>query len=225
MFDHDLLNYLEGYLTENRKQRFLEVLSQRTNMLTVAIEDVYQLHNTSAVVRSCDSFGIQSVHVIEERYEERLDKNISMGAQKWVDIHHYPTTKDCITSLRKAGYRIVATTPHDDSYPLDDFELTGKTALFFGTEWNGLTETVMQEADGFLHIPMVGFSESLNVSVSAAIILQDLANRLRNSELHWQLSEKEILEKRLDWTKKTIKNAEQIILRFKNQPNSASRSK
>lgn len=225
MFDHGLLNYLEGYLTEKRKGRFMEVLSQRTNMLTVAIEDVYQLHNTSAVVRSCDSFGIQSVHVVEERYEKRLDKNISMGAQKWVDVYQYPTTKDCITLLRQAGYRIVATTPHDDSYPLEDFKLTGKTALFFGTEWNGLTDTVMKEADDFLHIPMVGFSESLNVSVSAAIILQDLASKLRSSNLNWKLSEHEILEKRLDWAKKTIKNVEQIISRFQNQSNSLSQSK
>lgn len=214
MFNHDLLTYLEGFLTENRKERFLEVLSKRTNFLTVAIEDVYQLHNTSAVVRSCDSFGIQSVHVIEERYEKRLDKNISLGAQKWVDVHQYPSTEECIASLRTSGYKIVATTPHDDSFPLDSFELTKKTALFFGTEWNGLTDVVKKEADDFLHIPMVGFSESLNVSVSAAILLQSLTTRLRDSNLPWQLTEMEKLDKRLDWTKKSIKNVEQIISRY-----------
>ncbi|MEM1258908.1 MAG: RNA methyltransferase [Bacteroidota bacterium] len=217
MFDYDLLNYLEGYLTENRKERFLEVLSKRTNFLTVAIEDVYQLHNTSAVVRSCDSFGIQSVHVIEERYEKRLDKNISLGAQKWVDVLQYPSTEECIKSLRQSGYRIVATTPHDASYPLDGFKLEEKTALFFGTEWNGLTDVVKKEADGFLHIPMVGFSESLNVSVSAAILVQNLTTRLRESKLPWQLTEQEQLDKRLDWAKKSIKNVEKIISRFQNQ--------
>lgn len=217
MFKNDLLAYLEGFLTENRKDRFLEVLSKRTNFLTVAIEDVYQLHNTSAVVRSCDSFGIQSVHVIEERYEKRLDKNISMGAQQWVDVFQYASTKECIISLRKSGYQIIATTPHDTSYPLNEFKLEKKTALFFGTEWNGLTEEVKKEADGFLHIPMAGFSESLNVSVSAAILLQDLTTRLRDSQLPWQLTEQEKLEKRLDWTKKSIKNAEQIVSRFRDQ--------
>ena len=214
-FDTDLLAYLEGFLTEKRKQRFLEILSNRTNFLTVAIEDVYQLHNTSAVVRSCDSFGIQSVHVVEERYEERLDKNIAMGAQKWVDIHRYTTTENCIASLREAGYRIVATTPHDTSYPLENFELDKKTALFFGTEWNGLTDIVKKEADSFLHIPMVGFSESLNVSVSAAIIFQNLTARLRNSAVPWQLTVQEKLHKRYDWAKKSIKNVEQIINRYK----------
>ncbi len=214
MFNRDLLTHLEGFLTENRKERFLEVLSKRTNFLTVAIEDVYQLHNTSAVVRSCDSFGIQSVHVIEERYEKRLDKNISMGAQQWVDVHQYPSTEQCIASLRELGYRIVATTPHDTSYSFDTFELTEKTALFFGTEWNGLTDVVKKEADDFLHVPMVGFSESLNVSVSAAILLQTLTTRLRASKALWQLTEQEKLEKRLDWTKKSIKNVEQIIRRY-----------
>lgn len=214
MFNYDLLTYLEGFLTESRKERFLEVLSKRTNFLTVAIEDVYQLHNTSAVVRSCDSFGIQSVHVIEERYEKRLDKNISMGAQQWVDVDQYPSTSKCIDTLRKKGYRIVATTPHDSSYPLEAFELKEKTALFFGTEWHGLTNEVKEKADDFLHIPMVGFSESLNVSVSVAIILQSLTTRLRESNLPWRLTEEELLAKRMDWTKKSIKNVEQIISRY-----------
>lgn len=214
MFDYDLLAYLEGYLTENRKNRFNEVLSNRTNFLTVAIEDVYQLHNTSAVVRSCDSFGIQSVHIVEERYEQRLDKNISMGAQKWVDVKQFPNTRECILSLRQAGYKIVATTPHDNSRPLDSFHLKEKTALFFGTEWNGLTHEVLENADEFLHIPMVGFSESLNVSVSAGIILQDLMSKLKASVLPWELTEQEKLEKRMEWTKKSIKNVEQIIRRY-----------
>lgn len=214
MFDVKLLAYLEGFLTENRKARFVEILEKRTNYVTVAIEDVFQLHNTSAVVRSCDSFGVQGVHVIEERYEERLDKNISMGAQQWVDINRYPSTEDCIASLRKSGYRIVATTPHDTSYSLENFELNQKTALFFGTEWNGLSDEVMNSADDYLHVPMVGFSESLNVSVSAAIILQNLTTKLRSSEIHWNLTAQEKLEKRLEWTKKSIKNVDKIIARF-----------
>ena len=210
----ELLEYLEGYLTENRKQRFLEVLANRTNFLTVAIEDVFQLHNTSAVVRSCDSFGIQSIHVVEERYEKRLDKNISMGAQKWVDVSRYPTSKDCIKKLRKSGYQIVATTPHNTSLTLVDFEFEQKTAIFFGTEWNGLSETVLKEADRYLHIPMVGFSESLNVSVSAALIIRELVAKLKKSDFDWQLTENEVLEKRLDWTKKSIKDVEGIISRY-----------
>jgi len=214
MFNDDLLTYLEGFLTEERKQRFLNVLQKRTKYLTVAIEDVYQLHNTSAVIRSCDAFGVQEVHVVEDRFEKRLDKNIAMGAEQWVDINRYQTSSECIATLKDTGYQIVATTPHNDSRLLSQFKLKTKTALFFGTEKEGLSEEVMQKADGFLKIPMVGFSESLNISVSAAIILQKLTEELRVSNIEWQLSDIEILEKQLDWTKKSIKDAESIINRY-----------
>lgn len=214
MFDDDLLTYLETYLTEERKLRFWEVLQNRTRLLTVAIEDVFQMHNTSAIIRSCDVFGVQDVHVVEDRFGKRLDKNIAMGAEQWVDVHRYQTTSECIGKLQDEGYRIIATTPHDDSQILSDFYPKTKTALFFGTEKEGLSEEVMQRADGFLKIPMVGFSESLNVSVSAAIIIQELAQKVRDSSLDWQLSDIEILEKRLDWTKKSIKDVEGIINRY-----------
>jgi tRNA (guanosine-2'-O-)-methyltransferase len=214
MIDHDLLTYLETYLTEERKQRFLDVLQKRTKHITVAVEDVYQLHNTSAILRSCDVFGVQELHVIEHRFGKRLDKNIAMGAEQWVDVHRYGTTADCVAKLKSEGYRIIATTPHNDSSLLPDFFPSEKSALFFGTEKEGLSETVMQQADGFLKIPMVGFSESLNVSVSAAIIIQQLAQKVRDSDLDWGLTEAEILEKRLDWTKKSIKHVKGIIKRY-----------
>ncbi|WP_222984452.1 TrmH family RNA methyltransferase [Flagellimonas meishanensis] len=216
MFNHDLLAYLEGYLTEERKQRFLEVLQYRTKFLTVAIEDVFQMHNTSAIVRSCDAFGIQEVHVVEDRFGKRLDKNIAVGAEQWVDVHRYRSVSDCMTRLREKGYQIVATVPQGDAIPLPDFYPIAKTAVFFGTEKEGLSAEVMQNADGFLKIPMVGFSESLNVSVSAAIIIQALAQKVRNSDVHWQLSDSELLEKRLHWTKKSIKNVEGILRRYLN---------
>lgn len=213
-FDYDLLAYLEGFVTEERKQRFIDVLSKRTRFLTVAIEDVYQLHNTSAVIRSCDAFGVQNVHVVEDRFGKRLDKNIAMGAEQWIDVHRYQTTDECISTLKDDGYQIIATTPHNNSNLLSDFKITSKTALFFGTEKEGLSSKVLEQADGFLKIPMVGFSESLNISVSAAIILQKLLDDLRKSKYPWRLSELEVLEKKLDWTKKSINDVEGIIGRY-----------
>ena len=215
MFDHELFTYLESYLTEERKQRFLEVLRHRTKHITIAIEDVYQMHNTSAIIRSCDVFGVQEVHVVEDRFAKRLDKNIAMGAEKWVDVYPYKNTSDCLKKLKSEGYQIIATTPHNDSTLLPDFFPLEKSAIFFGTEKEGLSNAVMQQADGFLKIPMVGFSESLNVSVSAAIIIQDVAHKVRNSHLDWRLTEEEILEKRMDWTKKSIKHVKGIIKRYK----------
>ncbi len=214
MVDLQLLAYLEEFISVERKERFFKVLEERTKFITVAIEDVFQLHNTSAVIRSCEVFGIQNAHVIENRFGERIDKNIAMGAQQWVDVQRYENTKSCISHLRNEGYRIIATTPHDDSCLLEDFKIKEKIALFFGTEKEGLSAEVLQEADGLLKIPMVGFTESLNISVSAAIVLQHLTGKLKQQDLPWQLSDSDKLDKRLDWTKKSIKSLDDVLSRF-----------
>lgn len=214
MIDLDLLEHLETYLTDSRKDRFAKVLSQRTKHFTVATEDVYQLHNTSAVIRSCDVFGIQEVHIIEERNSKRIDREIAMGAQKWVDLKRYNSVKESISDLKKKGYQIVATTPHEKDALLHDFDVTKKSCFFFGRETEGLSQEVIDSADCFLKIPMVGFTESLNISVSAAIILQYVTTKLKQTDIDWQLTEEEQLEKRLDWCKKTIKSYEEIKERF-----------
>lgn len=214
MTDLAYLEYLEGFLTENRKSKFLKVLENRTNHFTVAIEDVFQLHNTSAVMRSCEVFGVQQLHVVEEKYGKKIDKEIAMGAQKWVDVNRFESISDCITDLKSKGYKIIATTPHEHDCLLDDFDISQRSALFFGTERNGLSEEVLEHADGFLKIPMAGFTESLNISVSAAIILQSIMSRLRKSEIDWHLSDSEILEKRLAWARNSIKDIKRIEARY-----------
>ncbi len=214
MTDLKLLEHLETYLTEHRKDRFAKVLSQRTKHFTVATEDVYQLHNTSAVMRSCDVFGIQEVHIVEEINSKSIDREIAMGAQKWVDLNRYNSVKDTILDLKQRGYQIVATTPHEKDAMLHNFDVTKRSCFFFGRETEGLSQEVIDEADCFLKIPMVGFTESLNISVSAAIILQHVTTKLKQSNVSWQLTEAEQQEKRLDWCKKTIKSYEEIIERF-----------
>lgn len=209
----EILHYLESFLTERRKMLFNRVLDQRTNHFTVAIQDVYQLHNTSAVIRSCDVFGVQNVHVVEEVNRKKIDREIAMGAQKWVDVNRYHSSEDCIESLRSKGYRIIATSPHKGK-PVQDLDITRSAAFFFGSEVEGLSEEVFQEADEYVSIPMVGFTESLNISVSAAIILQEVTARLRKSDIRWQLSEEEKILKKLAWAKKTIKNSDELIRHF-----------
>ncbi|WP_439152459.1 TrmH family RNA methyltransferase [Winogradskyella sp.] len=217
MTDLKLLEYLETYLTDNRRTRFKKVLEQRTKYFTVAIEDVYQLHNTSAVIRSCDVFGIQEVNIIEEINSKRIDHEIAMGAQKWVDLNRYQNTKSCIKDLKTQGYQIVATTPHAKDCELIDFDISKPSCFFFGRETEGLSQQVLDNADCFLKIPMVGFTESLNISVSAAIILQHVTSKLRKSEIPWQLTEEELIEKRFDWIKKTIKNYDAIVEHYQSK--------
>ncbi|GAA4291350.1 TrmH family RNA methyltransferase [Aestuariibaculum suncheonense] len=214
MIDEKLLEYLETYLTDSRREKFHKVLAQRTKHFTVATEDVYQLHNTSAVIRSCDVFGIQEVNIVEERNSKRIDREIAMGAQKWVDLNRYHTVKDCIADLKQKGYQIVATTPHTNDCELHEFDATKKSCFFFGRETEGLSDEVLNAADSYLKIPMSGFTESLNISVSAAIILQHVTTKLKQSNIDWQLTEEEKLEKRLDWVKKTIKSYDDIVARY-----------
>ena len=204
-------------MTEDRVQKIEKVLNQRTDFITVCIEDVYQLHNTSAVMRSCEVFGVQSLHVISQKYGKKIDTEIAMGAQKWVDIYRYDQTSEAINALKQKGYKIIATTPDKKSDSLSTFPLNEKIALFFGTERHGLSEEVISQADDFLHIPMVGFTESLNISVSAAIILQQLTERLRASENDWKFSEEDCFLKAIQWYESSIKNIASIKKAFMNQ--------
>ena len=210
----EYLNYLEEFITSNRKLRIDETVKNRTKHFTIAVEDVYQLHNTSAVMRSCEVFGIQELQVVEQKFGKRIDSEIALGAQKWVDIFRFDSNQSCINSMKNKGYQIIATTPHNDSCLLSDFDISQPSAIFFGTEKTGLSEDVIQQADGFLKIPMVGFTESLNISVSAAIIIQQLTDRLRRSSIEWQLTEEELFLKKLDWTSKSIQNLASVETRY-----------
>ena len=212
--DYELLTYLQSFLTQRRQNLFKKVRAERTHHITVAVEDVYQLHNTSAVIRSCDAFGIQELHVIEEVNVKRIDREIAMGAQKWVDVQRNQNTASCIKTLRDKGYRIVATSPHKKAHLLDDLAINKKVALFFGRETEGLSEQVLEAADDFIYIPMQGFTESLNISVSAAIILQTLSRKLRQSNISWQLDPETHFNIELEWTKKMIKDVDRIMQRY-----------
>lgn len=215
MVDFKLIEYLEQFVTEHRRILFHTVLNERTKHFTVAIEDIYQPHNASAVVRSCEVFGIQEVHIIENKYTFEASSQVAKGAQKWLDFSYYKdeatnNTLDCIDKLRAQGYQIIATTPHNNSCMLQDFDISQKSAFIFGVEKEGLSKDIMENSDGFLKIPMVGFTESLNISVAAAIILQDLNYRLKSSGISWQLTALEKKEKYLDWLEKSIKSIKKI---------------
>ena len=212
--DTALFQYLQSYLTPRRKALFEQVVAQRSRFLTVVTEDVYQLHNSSAVMRSCEVFGVQDVHIIEENLGKKLDREIAMGAQKWIDVHRHSRAEDCMVHLRRLGYQLVATTPHNDSCLLEDFKMDRPVALFFGKEKEGVSETVMEGVDGYLKIPMYGFTESLNISVSAAIIIQELTSRMRQQGLDWQLSAEEQHALLQQWTMRSIKSVDRIIERY-----------
>lgn len=219
-----LINYLKEFVTEKRFETFNKVLDQRTRYITVVLEDIFQGHNASAVLRSCDCFGVQDIHTIENSNEFMANPEVALGASKWLCLNHHNklenNTLATINYLKNKNYRIVATTPHTNDCEINDLSLEkGKIALFFGSELPGLSETVMDNADEFVKIPMVGFTESFNISVSAALSLYDLTGRLRKSSIDWGLSEKEKTDILFEWLKNSIKDSKRILERYKEEEN------
>ena len=216
----ELLEYLSDVVNPARLALYNKIIENRTNYITVVLEDIFQAQNASAVLRTCDCTGIQNIHVIENRNKFQDDSEVSMGSSKWVTIHKYKGNEnnslEAIRSLKRKGYRIVATSPHSNDVELPDFDIIkGKMALVFGSELPGISETIENEADEFLKIPMFGFTESFNISVSAAIILYYLTDKLRSSNsIKWQLTEEEKVEIKLHWIKNTVKKSALIEQRF-----------
>jgi len=216
----ELINFLQQFVTPKRYETFQNVIKYRTRYVSVALEDIYQPHNASAVLRSCDCFGVQDVHIIENKNQYRINPDVALGASKWLNLYSYNqkenNTLEAIRILRNKGYRIVATTPHTNDITLDDFDVEkSKFVLFFGTELQGLSKLMMDNADEYLKIPMYGFTESFNISVSAALTMHHLSEKIRKTKsVNWQLTDDEKDEIILDWLRTTIKHSDEIITQF-----------
>ncbi len=220
----ELLQHLRQFASEERAEKFERVIQSRTRHLTIALENIFQSQNASAVLRSCECMGIQDVHVIENTYKFESHPDIALGADKWLNLFHYDTpdannTATAIKSLRQKGYKIVATTPHKNDFSLEKLPIDHKLALFFGTELTGLSEEVIEQADYFMQIPMFGFTESYNISVSVALSMYELTKRIRQSTVNWQLSEEEREDILLGWFKRSIRMSDQIIAEWKKKSN------
>lgn len=213
-----LVAYLESFLTEARREKFNRNLQNRMRHLTVVLENVYQSHNASAVLRSADCFGVQDVHIIENRNAYSINPDVALGSSKWLTIKHHNgtdfNTPAAYEALRESGYTIVATTPHTESCMLDDLPVEKPLALVFGTEKEGLSEWAISNADAWVKIPMYGFTESFNISVSAALCMYNLTERIRKSQVQWGLTHDEQLDIRLEWIRNTIDQCNLLEERF-----------
>ncbi len=204
-----LLKAFYALIPEEKGQLFDLIAANRTKHLTVLLEEIYQEHNASAVLRSCDCFGIQSLHVVEQKNQYKVQRDIARGAGKWVDLFNYNEGEtplfDAVKSLKSKGYKIAALTP-DATTSIFELPIDQPLALSFGTEWEGISDDIRSHADYLVKIPMVGFTESFNVSVSVALTLQALRQRLIESKLSWKLSPEEQTEVKLKWCQKYMKN-------------------
>ena len=213
-FKKELIAYLSEYITENKKEKMSAVIKDRTRHVSIVLEDVFQAHNASAVIRSAECFGLQDIHVVEKLNTFTPFLSISKGASKWIDFYRYKRIDHCVKELKQKGYKIVATTPHTKSCFLHELDITEKTALVFGNEAVGISKETLELADEFVTIPMVGFTESFNISVSVAICLYDITQRLRASNADWRLSEQETIDVMLSWARKAVPASEALEKKF-----------
>jgi len=215
----EFIEYISSCVFDRRVNQFKKILENRTRYITVVLEDIFQSQNASAVLRTCDCFGIQDIHVVENKNKFSINPDVALGSSKWLDLYTYSNTSNnsllAVERLRRDGYRIVATTPHNNDVLVEDFDISkGKFALLFGTELTGLSNDLINEADEYIKIPMFGFTESFNISVSVAIILYSLMKRLRESEINISLTDEEKEIVLISWLKATTKSWQTIEKRF-----------
>ncbi|WP_268125482.1 TrmH family RNA methyltransferase [Roseivirga pacifica] len=210
-----LTTMLEAYVTENKIRLIDQVLAKRTRHLTVVLEDIYHAQNASAVMRTCDCFGIQDLYVTQNLHDYNVNPNVVRGASKWTTLHKYEREEDsinkCIADLKKKKYRIVGTTPNPESASIHTLNIEERTAVIFGTEKQGLSDYAKANVDELIHIPMHGFTESFNISVSAALILNELTSRLHNSEIDWRLTQEEKEDLKFEWYQNIVKRSDLLI--------------
>ena len=211
--------YLRNFVTDQRDRLFNKLIQERTGYMTLVLEDLYQPHNISAILRSCDCCGVQHVHVIERENRFQDNTEISLGAREWLTLHHHHGEKDntlaAIRTLKEQGYRIIATTPREKEVMIEDIDLhRGKMAFFLGTELTGLSEKALTMADEYVKVPIYGFTESYNVSVCATLLMYSVAQRLRQSAVDWHLSEEEQQRVLFAWYTNSIKASTQILKRY-----------
>lgn len=201
-------------IPEAKRELFDKIAQERTKHITVVLENIYQEHNASAVLRTCDCFGIQELHVVESKNQYKIQRDIARGAGSWVDMYNYnegdTALVDCISNLKNNGYKIVALTPDANEHSIFDIPVDQPLALTFGTEGDGISDEVRATADYKISIPMVGFTESFNVSVSAALTLQAIRHRLEISEIDWKLSKEEQITTKLKWCQKYMRNGDVV---------------
>ena len=211
------IEYLSDFVVPERIERLKEVLSLRTEYMTICTENTFHPQNASALVRTCEAFGLQRIYTVEELCKFRPNVNIVRGSDKWVDIIRSSSTAEALRKLKSDGYRIIATTPHNNGVTPADFDIgAGPFAILLGTEHAGVSREFTDVADGFIRIPMYGFVDSLNVSACAAIVLYNLSDRLRNSDIPWSLNSEISTELLFRWLMGTIKDSRQILERFEN---------
>lgn len=217
--ERQVLHHLSQFVSDHKKQFVDQVLDNRTRHITVVLEDIYQSQNASAVVRTCECMGLQDIHIVEMYSKYEINRRVLKGANKWMDLHRYHArntnnTEICLNQLKEKGYRIAVADPDVTGVSIHEVKVDEKIALVFGNELRGVTDQAKKSADQLVRIPMFGFTESLNISVSVAICLNTLITKLHNGQNHHKLSSEEQDDIRLRWYRKIVRKSEVIEREF-----------
>ena len=208
-----LYSRMETHVSGGRLEKIESVSIERTRYITFVLNNIYYTQNISAVLRSCECFGIQDLYITGDSPSTHINKHVALGASNWVDVHRrtYMPDRDTLSALKDKGYRLVVTLPEPGATSLYDFNLeAGKAAVVMGNEKDGVSEAVREMADEYMYIPMSGFSQSLNISVSAAVIMSEMIRKLSVSDIDWKISGKELEELRYKWMKNSVKRGGRI---------------
>lgn len=203
-YKKEFSEHLRTLLSAQRLARFDEVMAKRTRYVTLVLHDMFHSQNASAVLRTAECFGIQDVHVVEQNCEYDIQNKISRGSEKWLTTYRYEQLPVCAAALKEKGYKIALASVQPQSKPLHQLPLDQPVALYFGGE-HGLHPEAHQYADYHFTIPMRGFTESFNISVSAGICLQWLTHRMEEQNRPWPLSADEHHEVLISWMQKSFK--------------------
>ena len=214
-----VFQHLSQFVSTHKKELIEKVLNARTRHITVLLEDIFQSQNASAVVRTCECMGLQEVHMVENITQYSINPRVLKGSNKWIDItRHASKTKNntevVFQQLKEAGYSILVTDPSDDGVTIEDINLEKKIALVFGNELRGISNTALTRCDEKVKIPMYGFTESLNISVSVAICLNSIISKLHTSGAFVGLSDSEKESLRLKWYRKIVRKSDLIEREF-----------
>ncbi len=210
----EVLGVLDGYVNADRQEKIRRVVERRSYTVVPVLEGVHDRGNISAVMRSAEALGYQALHLIENQKMYKKANRVTQGADKWLDIVRWKTTRECLDELRGKGYRIVVTHVSETSKSIDEVLFTEPTAVFFGNEMDGASDELIDAADDCVIVPMQGFSQSFNISVAAALTLYHIYHeRTRELGRHADLNE---LEKEClvaFYFMRTVNHSEDILRR------------
>jgi tRNA (guanosine-2'-O-)-methyltransferase len=206
-YKKELIEFLSLRITQARRLKMDEVILNRTRHVTLVLENIFQDHNASAIMRSAECLGMQDIHLVQDKCKFSVSDGVALGSSNWVDIHRYASTPQAFDQLKAQGYKMVVTSPNTDMM-LEDLPIDQKIALVFGTEREGVTEYAQKHADALIKIPMYGFTQSYNVSISVALCLYHIIPKVHTSSIPWQISEEERIDIMLSWIRRSIRGWE-----------------